>query len=132
MAPGLGLVERLMAGLNVGCEWAADIGRIADVSPVLRHRRTLRDRPPASTEGSLNWERRPILDNVTWVPRTHGVKRDGGRRVILNEANKLPSRSFLFLRNGGAEPEKVDWAKGIGSARQAIAEAMNAKNMVTA
>ncbi len=38
-------------------------------------------------------------------------------------------RKFQFLRNGDAEPSDLDWNKGIGSARQAISEAMNAKNI---
>ncbi|WP_371432131.1 SIR2 family protein [Novosphingobium sp.] len=38
-------------------------------------------------------------------------------------------RKFQFLRNGDAEPLELDWTKGIESARQAISEAMNAKNI---
>lgn len=38
-------------------------------------------------------------------------------------------RKFQFLRNGDAEPSELDWKKGIESARQAISEAMNAKNI---
>ena len=38
-------------------------------------------------------------------------------------------RKFQFLRNGDAEPSELDWSKGIESARQAISEAMNAKNI---
>lgn len=38
-------------------------------------------------------------------------------------------RNFQFLRNGDAEPSELDWNKGIESARQAISEAMNAKNI---
>lgn len=38
-------------------------------------------------------------------------------------------QKFQFLRNGDAEPSKLDWNKGIESARQAISEAMNAKNI---
>ena len=38
-------------------------------------------------------------------------------------------RKFQFLRNGDAEPSELDWNKGIESARQAISEAMNAKNI---
>lgn len=38
-------------------------------------------------------------------------------------------RKFQFLRNGDAEPSELDWHKGIESARQAISEAMNAKNV---
>lgn len=38
-------------------------------------------------------------------------------------------RKFQFLRNGDADPSKLDWNKGIESARQAISEAMNAKNI---
>jgi hypothetical protein len=39
------------------------------------------------------------------------------------------SRSFKFLRNGDPEPSDMDWAGGIETARQAISEAMNAKNI---
>lgn len=38
-------------------------------------------------------------------------------------------RKFQFLRNGDAEPSDLDWKKGVESARQAISEAMNAKNI---
>lgn len=38
-------------------------------------------------------------------------------------------RKFQFLRNGDAEPSELDWNKGVESARQAISEAMNAKNV---
>ncbi|ACJ01168.1 SIR2 family protein [Rhodospirillum centenum] len=38
-------------------------------------------------------------------------------------------RTFQFLRNGDADPSELDWNKGIESARQAISEAMNAKNI---
>lgn len=38
-------------------------------------------------------------------------------------------QKFQFLRNGDAEPSELDWNKGIESARQAISEAMNAKNI---
>lgn len=38
-------------------------------------------------------------------------------------------RKFQFLRNGDAEPSDFDWNKGVESARQAISEAMNAKNI---
>ncbi len=38
-------------------------------------------------------------------------------------------RKFQFLRNGDADPLELDWSKGIESARQAISEAMNAKNI---
>ena len=38
-------------------------------------------------------------------------------------------RKFQFLRNGDADPSELDWTKGIESARQAISEAMNAKNI---
>ncbi len=38
-------------------------------------------------------------------------------------------RKFQFLRNGDAEPSDLDWNKGGESARQAISEAMNAKNI---
>jgi hypothetical protein len=36
---------------------------------------------------------------------------------------------FHFLRDGNSEPNILDWNKGIESARQAISEAMNAKNI---
>ena len=38
-------------------------------------------------------------------------------------------RTFQFLRNGEAEPAELDWTKGIETARQAISEAMSAKNV---
>ena len=38
-------------------------------------------------------------------------------------------RKFQFLRNGDAEPSDLDWNKGAESVRQAISEAMNAKNI---
>jgi hypothetical protein len=38
-------------------------------------------------------------------------------------------RKFQFLRNGDADPSELDWSKGIESARKAISEAMNAKNI---
>jgi hypothetical protein len=38
-------------------------------------------------------------------------------------------RKFQFLRNGDADPSELDWSKGIESARQAISEALNAKNI---
>ena len=38
-------------------------------------------------------------------------------------------QKFQFLRNGDAVPSELDWNKGIESARQAISEAMNAKNI---
>jgi hypothetical protein len=47
----------------------------------------------------------------------------------LTEVEKKRSRNFLFVRNGEAEPAIVDWVKGIDAARQAISEAMNAKNI---
>ncbi len=39
------------------------------------------------------------------------------------------ARTFKFLRNGETEPLDMDWKKGIETARQAISEAMNAKNV---
>jgi len=39
------------------------------------------------------------------------------------------SRSLKFLRNGDPEPADLDWSNGIETARQAISEAMNAKNI---
>lgn len=38
-------------------------------------------------------------------------------------------RTFQFLRNGEGEPAELDWVKGIETARQAISEAMSAKNV---
>jgi hypothetical protein len=38
-------------------------------------------------------------------------------------------RKFQFLRNGDAGPSELDWNKGIESARKAISEAVNAKNI---
>ena len=38
-------------------------------------------------------------------------------------------RKFQFLRDGDAEPSELDWNKGIESARKAISEAVNAKNI---
>jgi len=38
-------------------------------------------------------------------------------------------RKFQFLRNGDAEPSELDWNKEIESARKAISEAMNARNI---
>lgn len=38
-------------------------------------------------------------------------------------------RKFQFLRNGDVEPSDLDWNKGVESARQAISEAMSAKNI---
>ncbi|MNU59753.1 hypothetical protein D3C71_489280 [compost metagenome] len=43
-------------------------------------------------------------------------------------AEELVGRTFMFLRNGAAEPEALDWSKA-ETARQAISEAMNAKNI---
>ncbi|OJV10626.1 MULTISPECIES: SIR2 family protein [unclassified Bosea (in: a-proteobacteria)] len=39
------------------------------------------------------------------------------------------SRRFQFLRNGNADPDSLDWDTGIETARQAISEALNAKNV---
>ena len=38
-------------------------------------------------------------------------------------------QKFQFLRDGDAEPSELDWNKGIESARKAISEAVNAKNI---
>ncbi len=38
-------------------------------------------------------------------------------------------RTFKFLRNGEADPTDMDWDKGVEAARQAISEALNAKNI---
>lgn len=45
----------------------------------------------------------------------------------MDEESKEPK--FQFLRDGSFEPANLDWTKGIESARQAISEAMNAKNV---
>lgn len=44
-------------------------------------------------------------------------------------ADEQTGRMFKFLRNGNADPEALDWSKGTDTARQAISEAMNAKNI---
>jgi hypothetical protein len=44
-------------------------------------------------------------------------------------ADGQTGRMFKFLRNGNADPEALDWSKGAEAARQAISEAMNAKNI---
>ncbi len=36
---------------------------------------------------------------------------------------------FKFLRSGGAEPAELDWGRGIETVRQAMSEAMSAKNI---
>jgi hypothetical protein len=43
--------------------------------------------------------------------------------------NESGRRTFQFLRNGEAEPAALDWVKGIETARQAMSEAMSAKNV---
>ncbi|MCQ8280093.1 SIR2 family protein [Acetobacteraceae bacterium KSS8] len=45
----------------------------------------------------------------------------------MGEENE--ERRFQFLRNGDAEPSDLDWNKGVESVRQAISEAMSAKNI---
>lgn len=50
-----------------------------------------------------------------------------GDRGYMSEVEE--ERKFQFLRNGDADPSELDWNKGIESARQAISEAMNAKNI---
>jgi hypothetical protein len=47
----------------------------------------------------------------------------------MSEADNAHGRTFMFLRNGEAEPAQVDWASGVEGVRQAIAEALNAKNV---
>jgi hypothetical protein len=47
----------------------------------------------------------------------------------MSAAEDTQERTFMFLRNGEAEPAEIDWAAGVESARQAIAEALNAKNV---
>jgi hypothetical protein len=44
-------------------------------------------------------------------------------------ADEQSGQTFKFLRNGNADPEALDWSKGADIARQAISEAMNAKNI---
>lgn len=59
--------------------------------------------------------------------------RDSGRAAIMNNvmdtSNAPQQRFFQFLRNGESEPAKIDWNSGIVAVRQAIAEALNAKNV---
>lgn len=45
----------------------------------------------------------------------------------MHEAAK--EAGFQFLRDGNSEPNRLDWKTGIESARQAISEAMNVKNI---
>jgi SIR2-like domain len=45
------------------------------------------------------------------------------------EADDAGARTFMFLRNGEAEPAQIDWSSGLEGVRQAIAEALNAKNV---
>jgi hypothetical protein len=47
----------------------------------------------------------------------------------MDEPDDAYARTFMFLRNGEAEPANVGWASGIDGARHAIAEALNAKNV---
>jgi hypothetical protein len=47
----------------------------------------------------------------------------------MSDAEATQPRRFLFLRNGDAAPTLLDWQKQAETARQAIAEAMNAKNV---
>jgi hypothetical protein len=47
----------------------------------------------------------------------------------MSAAENTRERAFMFLRNGEAEPAEIDWAAGVEGARQAIAEALNAKNV---
>ena len=56
-----------------------------------------------------------------------GQIRNWGDRGYRSEVGD--ERKFQFLRNGDADPSELDWNKGIESARQAISEAMNAKNI---
>jgi len=44
-------------------------------------------------------------------------------------ADDLEGRTFKFLRNGNADPEALEWMKGADTARQAISEAMSARNI---
>src|SRR5260370_28831939 len=55
-------------------------------------------------------------------------RRDGGG-TGMSAAENTRERTFMFLRNGEAEPSEIDWAAGVEGARQAIAEALNAKNV---
>jgi hypothetical protein len=47
----------------------------------------------------------------------------------MDEPDDAYARTFMFLRNGEAEPANVGWASGIDGARHAIAEALNAQNV---
>jgi hypothetical protein len=55
-------------------------------------------------------------------------RRHGGG-TGMSAAENTRERTFMFLRNGEAEPAEIDWAAGVEGARQAIAEALNAKNV---
>ncbi len=47
----------------------------------------------------------------------------------MSGADDARERAFLFLRNGEPEPAQINWTSGVEGARQAIAEALNAKNV---
>ncbi len=47
----------------------------------------------------------------------------------MTEVTNTAPRTFKILRNGEAEPQTMDWERGIENVRQAISEAMNAKNV---
>jgi hypothetical protein len=47
----------------------------------------------------------------------------------MSGTESVQARTFLFLRNGEVEPVTVDWLTGIDGARQAISDALNAKNV---
>jgi hypothetical protein len=50
-------------------------------------------------------------------------------RGEVGMADQKIGRSFKFMRNGDAEPEAMPWPKGGETARQLIAESMNARNI---
>ena len=45
----------------------------------------------------------------------------------MSGADDARERAFLFLRNGEPEPTQINWTSGVEGARQAIAEALNAR-----
>jgi hypothetical protein len=49
--------------------------------------------------------------------------------IEMDDPDEAQARTFMFLRNGEPEPANIDWASGIVGARQAIAEALNAKHV---
>jgi hypothetical protein len=47
----------------------------------------------------------------------------------MSAVENTRERTFMFLRNGEGDPAEIDWAAGVEGARQAIGEALNAKNV---